>query len=386
MPKNHLTYSVFVGAPADAAADVEAIRRVATEVNRLQSACRFEVRYWAADAVTSIGRGDAQFEIDAQLHDGSDVYLFLFHARIGTLLESGLTGTEHEFQKAAEAVESGSATHVGLFFNTGDVSIKVDVDQLARLQKFRARIESENSGLYQEYASQDELEIYTRQILMRIADSPNSPISTPDYNDDIEENVKHNIIEEMENDEELERPGILDLQEVLEENLAQATEFLRAFPERQSELTEALEKFQEKTRYVDPNALSAKEKKAILQEPTDAMESFVSDVEPGAQKYFEQIKKGFNAGLLAIQFSLQEGEDVTEFLEAVIATRKQMQKYNDINTNLINSINKIPPLTSRMKKAKRRLLDLHGLVLEATTTGIRLALKTEDAAKVESGD
>lgn len=380
MPKQLTHFTIFVGTPSDVASDVSHIKAIATEVNSLQAECQFDVVHWSEDAVSSMGKGTAQQEIDQQLHRRADVYIFLVHAHLGTPLPSGLTGTEHEFQKALEAIKSDDAVHVALFFNKSPIAWDTDAEQLKSVQKFKREIITTQPGNFQEYSSSDELQAYIRKLLMKVA-RDYSQRGGGDADSSISRAVNRSLSTEFVEGDESDDLGILDFQEIFETKMASSSGFLKKLPARQESLNTELNKFTDGLKYIDFAGMGAAEKKRRVETVTIKIEEFLSEIEPLAHKFSEDLKEAMNAGLMVTEYAASSGENLDEFVEIVGKTRKSMEYFHENNLSLISSIKLLPPLTVRFKKVRARLLALFDLLSEAIGSGVRLAARVEQAAK-----
>lgn len=386
MPKFHVTYGVFVGSPSDVSSDVGSIRKIAESVNSHQDRCRFEVKHWGEDALTAFGKGNAQNEIDRQIARSADLFIFLLHARLGTPMENGLTGTEHEFREALKAAKSNKATHVGVFFKTSAIGVDADPDQLKAIQSFKKQISDSGEGIFNEYEDVDELESYVRKLFMSVANNADIAQAQQGAGDgkDIKVAIAMDSIREAVSGTSSEM-GVLELQEVFETKVGAAINFLQEFPEKQSKLNQYIDKYVERMPYVDFGSMSLKERAAHIDQVSDEIEDFVRKNSPKVSDYHDNMSSGMEAALLLSEIMPAEKGELEEFLQRVRGTRREMETMYESGLDLVRTIKAMPPMTKKLKSAGRILANLFEEVADATAAGIRLAKSTEQSTEKRIG-
>lgn len=127
---------------------------------------------WETSSVASL---DAlgQSIIDAQGVDRSDIVIALIGSRIGAPVDGAVSGTVSEIQRARA---QGKPVH--LYFFTGDVSSKVDLEQLAATRRFREEVEAE-IGLYGSFSDLSQLERQVAHALTADVEARSKVAKTP---------------------------------------------------------------------------------------------------------------------------------------------------------------------------------------------------------------
>jgi hypothetical protein len=155
--------SVLIASPGDVATARDrielAIRLWNTDRCRQSKVVLLPVR-WETDAVSQLGRGDAQAVINKDLVDTSDIIIGIFHSRLGMPTPRALSGTAEELQRG---IDRGIPVHV--YFSTMPVPREVDADQLKALNQFRDSLQ--NQGLLGNFRSEEDLATQVRTALER---------------------------------------------------------------------------------------------------------------------------------------------------------------------------------------------------------------------------
>lgn len=156
--------TVFISSPGDTAAEVEAVTNSLHGWNsaRAESAQTILLpRFWKRDAVPTLTGKGGQSVINAQLLDDADIVIALFDSRLGQATDSAVSGTAEEIEQAAD---SGKPVHV--WFSNEPINRKnIDLEELARLEKFRKELEGR--GLLGIYADLNDLAYKVRDAIER---------------------------------------------------------------------------------------------------------------------------------------------------------------------------------------------------------------------------
>lgn len=150
MPRAATVYRILVASPGDVAEERAAIRDVLQDWNVLHAArgLYLEPVLWETHAHPAMGER-AQAVINEQLAQECDVLIGIFWSRLGTPTGVAQSGTVEEVQQF-----QASGRPVLLYFSEAPVPPeRLDADQLARVQEFRAQY----PGLYWTYRTVAEL-------------------------------------------------------------------------------------------------------------------------------------------------------------------------------------------------------------------------------------
>lgn len=152
---------VMISSPGDTADEVEAVKGALHGWNgsRAENAQAVLLpRFWKTDAVPQLDANGGQSVINSQLVDDADIIIALFDSRLGQATDTAVSGTAEEIERAAS---TGKPVHV--WFSDEPFGRKADLDELARLQKFREELE--HKGLLGVYADLNDLAFKVREAI-----------------------------------------------------------------------------------------------------------------------------------------------------------------------------------------------------------------------------
>jgi hypothetical protein len=135
---------VFVGSPSDTAACRDAVKSAVELVNASLEprGVLLKAVTWELDARPDVG-GDAQQTLNAQIVADCDIYVFVFHSRIGTPTQRARSGAVEEFALALERKNAGANVRLMVYFDDSPISPASDVEQLRSVQQFRKEVEAQ---------------------------------------------------------------------------------------------------------------------------------------------------------------------------------------------------------------------------------------------------
>lgn len=160
---------VVVASPSDVPEEREAVARVADELNRSIGRAynlRVEINRWETDAYPGFHVNGPQALIDPTLSiEECDVFVGIFWKRFGTAINGGVSGTEHEFQKAYESWKAQGTPHIMFYFNQCEHTPNSSDEQIQweRVREFQRSFPSE--GLWWTYGEVFAFERLIRQHL-----------------------------------------------------------------------------------------------------------------------------------------------------------------------------------------------------------------------------
>ena len=373
---------VFVATPSDVEEEVDTVRGVVDELNRMDHAFRLEVVSWRSHAIPGPG-SDPQSVINVTMPDAYDVFVGIMWARFGTPTSRAGSGTEEEFEKAFALVGTPSAPAILFYFKDEPIRpSSMDPEQLASVHRFKARLAEKN--LYWDFKSRDELAQSLRVHLGRTArrlmarEVPlvtAGPVDEPDADEDF---------------------GFLDLVEEVAEcflrgNVAvqRMTADTKDLGSKMTARTAEMEALP--SRHGNPNVRAARR---IADNTAADMNAFAERLEAEIPIMGEAYGNGFDAATKAIDLFMDFApEDTTDLL--VLRTNvanllEVLVKVIDQQGTLRTAVVRLPRLTKSMAKARRRTL---AAVEEVTTRweGLRsmasvvLRLLDETIAQIEEG-
>ena len=156
MPKHVEHLKIFLASPGDVQTERDEARRVIEEINRTIGPAKniyLDVIGWETDAYPGYG-GDAQSLVNNQIADMStyDLFLGIMWNRFGQPTPRANSGTEEEFNRAADEFERTGQPEIMLYFSqaAANLSTLEQLEQKGKVIEFKARVR--NNGLTWDYA------------------------------------------------------------------------------------------------------------------------------------------------------------------------------------------------------------------------------------------
>ena len=146
--------TIFVSGPSDVDSEKSALRTVVTNLSdRLERTVGVALKVvgWPDDVRPGVNV-DPQAEVTRQFGTDFDIYLGILSTRFGTSTPRANSGTEEEFNKAVARFQADSSSVRVLFYfksSTQDI-LKVDADELKKVQKFRVDL-SQRGVVYRDF-------------------------------------------------------------------------------------------------------------------------------------------------------------------------------------------------------------------------------------------
>lgn len=182
MAKNQTLLQVFVASPNDVVEERKILEEVIKEFNVTwgdTNAVRLELIMWETHTRPSFGE-DAQDVVNKQIGDEYDIFLGIMWGRFGSPTNRAESGTEEEFNRAYSRLKTspGSIQIMFYFKNAGIPPSNIDPEQLAKVQKFKNKIETEFGGLYHQFETTEEFRTKVRMHLSSLVQDWRKAIST----------------------------------------------------------------------------------------------------------------------------------------------------------------------------------------------------------------
>ena len=146
--------TIFVSGPSDVDSEKSALRTVVTNLSdRLERTVGVALKVvgWPDDVRPGVNV-DPQAEVTRQFGTDFDIYLGILSTRFGTSTPRANSGTEEEFNKAVARFQADSSSVRVLFYFKGSTQniLKVDADELKKVQKFRVDL-SQRGVVYRDF-------------------------------------------------------------------------------------------------------------------------------------------------------------------------------------------------------------------------------------------
>src|SRR5262249_18876117 len=139
----------------------DSVATIFEEVNRDTAGparLHLELTRWETDSYPGFHPEGPQGLIDPLLDiGGCDLVIAIFWSKMGTPTPSGQTGTEREFTTALESFKRHQRPQIMVYFCDRPVPPDANVEQLARVKRFRASVE-DAKGLYWPYTTVQDFE------------------------------------------------------------------------------------------------------------------------------------------------------------------------------------------------------------------------------------
>ena len=161
MPRDERVFVVFVASPSDMEPERDVLEEVIRELNLTWSrtlGIRLDLVRWETHGYPGFG-ADPQDVLNRELPDDIDIFIGLMWGRYGTPTSKAGSGTEEEFKRALDRFQQDSASiRIMIYFKDAPLApSQIDLDQLARVQRFRSSLDDEG-GLYWNFGEIDEFE------------------------------------------------------------------------------------------------------------------------------------------------------------------------------------------------------------------------------------
>jgi Domain of unknown function (DUF4062) len=181
--KNVNILSVFIGSTSDLAVErkevAKAIIKAGNRLNR--EAIHLAPVMWETDAISE-GRQYPQESINIRQLDQCDVFVFIFHIRVGSKTPSYVSATIEEYERAFQKFEAFDGPKpICVFFSRAKIdpfSPEVNLDDIKCLRDFKLKIA--NDGIvFREFTEvtelcdfvEDSVSTHAREIVERLAGS-----------------------------------------------------------------------------------------------------------------------------------------------------------------------------------------------------------------------
>ena len=407
MPKNVAILIVFVSGPSDVEAEKAALRTLVVELSeRLIKTHGVALRVvgWPNDVRPGVNV-DLQAEINRQFGAEFDIYLGILGTRFGTPTQKAGSGTEEEFEQGLKRLRADSCSlRVLFYFKTGTVDpFKLEIDQLQKVKDFRDGLSS-RGVLYKDFKNTaDFIQMVKNHLESLVSDewkngkwspipgldedSPQqmpttvTPLSQDTYSED-ETGATDAFVDSSDNGDG-EDLGLLD--------------YVASFHEETSAMNLTLERISENTtrvgdemraRTADTECLLSRHKevkhvggsreqqeyvanaRGIVDSAAQHLSDFVQAMTPSVEEYrthsravFSNLRNGLQANS---ELGNPTAENIQQGLEDLIS---HMTSAQDSTASFQASIDSVPALTGKFKRAKRRAAAILGeLIAEISLT------------------
>ena len=158
MAKTQTHLQVFIASPMDVNSERKVMKDVIDEFNEISNYnIHLDLLMYEKDTYPARGM-DPQDVINTQIGDSYDIFIGIMWGRFGSPTPRASSGTEEEFNRAVSRSKvSSENVQVMFYFKEEGISPSdIDIEQLAKVQKFKDSISKEYGVLYHSFDTTDD--------------------------------------------------------------------------------------------------------------------------------------------------------------------------------------------------------------------------------------
>lgn len=415
MPKALQQLTIFVSGPTGTESEKSALRVVAEEISRrLEKTHNVTLRVigWPEDVRPGIGV-DVQSEVSRQIGDSFDIYVGLLGPRFGTPTPRAGSGTEDEFEQALSRFQSDSTSIRVLFYFKRDPAdpFTIDIDQLQRVRRFREHL-ADRGVLYRDFSDTGEFTTLVRQHLDALVidewkgdawtaighirsdsgASANQPAAQPPTEDRPSSLTSIGELAQAAESEEQEERGVLDYAAGFHE----AAQALVAVMNGIAGVTQRVgDEMRTRTAEADQIGQELQDQKAVggsrahqellgkargtVDHAAANLDEFVTAICTYVEQYRLHNRALFQNLRHAYAASSELGQrDTTDDRQALANMIPVVRESRDHTITFQSTINGVPALTGRFKRARRRAAAILGELIAEMSFSIEEAQRLLD--------
>lgn len=372
MAKNQTLLQVFAASPGDVVEERKILGEVINEFNVTWGgthAVRLELVMWETHTRPSFGE-DAQDVVNKQIGDEYDIFLGIMWGRFGSPSNRAESGTEEEFNRAYSRLKTspGSVQIMFYFKNAGIPLSNIDPEQLAKVQMFKNKIESEFGGLYHQFETTEEFRTKVRMHLSSLVQDWRKAISTagtgtkttttPAPTADTIDPLAHLMALTDDDSDE----GLIDLTE-------RAIDTMKAVVEVVEKMSEAVidlgKKFNQRTEEINQLLSSGstpdmKTAKRVSNNAANDLEIYVKRMAVEIPEFYKQHSLAMDTfGKIAMVSDTdfrEDPKDIKTTLELIKDYRNALTDSSGSVSQFRGSISELPRMTTAFNRARKRAL------------------------------
>lgn len=394
--------TIFVSGPGTVEAEKAALRVVVDEINRRSvktHAVTLRVVGWPEDIRPGVNK-DAQSEIEYQIGGDFDIYVGIIGSRFGTPTIRSGSGTEQEFEDALAKFRSDSTTVRLLFYfkrNTEDPFL-IDPSQLQKVLNFRQSL-GDRGILYRDVRDTADFTNLVREHLYGLiidewrgdkwaeaipALPTRESCMQPPAIDSAEADLGLNDSVVQNDDEEL---GVLEYMAAFQDAsdaiigvmsaISQETERVGDEIKTRSAEAERITADFEKQKGVGGSRLQQQflgQTRETVDRAAGNLEDYTTAMTPNVEQYrilnramFDNLRRGFHARK---ELGSRDDEADRDALAGLIPVIHQSREHV---MNFQTSISRIPALTGRFKRSRKRAAAILGEMVAEMSFSIQEA-------------
>lgn len=356
---------VFVASPEDVKKERESVTKIINEMNPIweKEGIQLKEVRWEIDGSPGVDE-DPQNVINKQIGDDYDIFIGIMWKRFGIPTGRAVSGTEEEFNRAyGRYQEEPKNLQIMIYFNNAQPDLdEIDTKQLDLVREFKSKL-GEKGVLYWDYNGIDNFEKFLRiHLTKKIHEWEKSWGNGSGTFETIEDTQEVDETKDLNNFDDEEEYGLIDLIEIGTDNFGTSTQSLaritNAIETVGKNIAEKAEEF-EQSQNPTPNM---KHGKRILNGIAKEMEQFVERVKPEIPIFSDSFSIGMDAftGAAALTIDFQTGTE-DPILDALTAVK-------GIKTNILpalgavhvlrDTINNVPRVSRDINMAKKHMVTI----------------------------
>ncbi len=373
MPSTITKYKIFLASPSDVQDERDSIDEVINELNLTfgkQQDIHLELLKWETHSAPAIAINHPQEIINTDLGKDYDLFIGLIWKKFGTPTSEADSGTEEEFLNAYNRfLENPNSLQILFYFNSKPVSMNdMNPEQLLKIQNFRTDIGKNKKVLYWEYQDTQQLSKFLRihipQRILELRKNEQNKVAIVETKEVLEVEI---LKEEY---------GLIDYQEMIEDNIRESTESLTRISEATKWIGEQLNKKTEEMNAMTANGNQPGRKtlKTYFTRTAKVMDNYANRIEPEIPIFHEYFEKGIDALSNVINISRNdlnvEQEEIEETNESLSSLINGITFSIESMESFLQSVNDLPRMSKELNKAKSNV----GMKLEDLLDNLKISL------------
>lgn len=371
MPQTLQELTIFLSCPEELATERDLVLLAVDELNtilKLQKGVVLNVVHWKKDVIPGMSSEPQQL-INDQVGSNYDIFLGLLGARFGTPTKQFGSGTEEEFENAYERAkgEAGKVWILFYFRSSTDIPIdKLDPDQLAKVQKFKAKLGPEKGVLYGSFSTPDEFLKTVKKHLLVLVSSEwdgakwKSSATTASHSTSLQlaPALPPEVVVTEEDSEGASEVGILEVMAEATANVQIAVDVMSTIGEKMNASTAFVNvRGVELTQLTAAGKLSPQAAIKLIDEIAADLEGLTRVMKEGTPVFDSNIGAGFEKSRVAFEmYSQQTGnspEMSAEALQGIRGLPDLIQTFRERLSDLRKIMQGLPTMTARFNRARR---------------------------------
>lgn len=382
--------SAFVASPSDVKPERELLEEIVKELNDLWGdtlGVYLELVKWETHTYPDIG-SDPQSVINEQIGDAYDVFIGILWSRFGTLTPRAESGTVEEFERAysRHKADPNSVKVMFYFKDHGIPPSKIDPAQIAKINDFRKKL-GEIGSLHWTFETTDDFAKYLRMHLSRQIQfwkdrsilETKTPIHVPSQS--------LPISQELDNAQDTEEEGFLDLVESGTESFEMLSEVANRMTDQLTSLSQHTENNTKEMQSIDMSKGKGEVKKAkrFINQMAQKLDDFSRRMDSEIPMYRQYFSKAFDsygkAATLLIDFDTNTDHEIKDALDVVETIKGSVISNREAMNTFRSIIERLPRATTQFNRAKRKCVKMLNEFDRELESNINLTLEVETTMK-----